>query len=63
MNPSHLVLPALTTVRQPMEAMGASAVSILIDGISAAAENRSGAAIHRKLPAELVIRESTQSVS
>jgi DNA-binding LacI/PurR family transcriptional regulator len=62
-NPSHLMVPALTTVRQPMEAMGASAVSILIAGISAAAENRGGAAVHRKLPAELVIRESTQIVA
>ena len=61
-NPSQLFVPSLTTVRQPMEAMGASAVSILIEGISAAAENRSGSAIHRKLPAELVIRESTQAV-
>jgi LacI family transcriptional regulator len=61
-NPSQLFVPSLTTVRQPMEAMGASAVSILLEGISAAAENRSGSAIHRKLPAELVIRESTQAV-
>jgi LacI family transcriptional regulator len=62
-NPSHLMVPALTTVRQPMDAMGASAVSILLDGISSAAENRTVSAIHRKLPAELVIRETTQSIS
>ena len=31
-NPSQLFVPSLTTVRQPMEAMGASAVSILIEG-------------------------------
>jgi len=43
--------------------MGGSAVSILIDGISSAAENRTVAAIHRKLPAELVIRETTQAIS
>ena len=61
-NPSHLFVPALTTVRQPMEAMGTSAVTILIDAISAASDNRSATAIHRKLPAELVIRESTQAV-
>jgi LacI family transcriptional regulator len=60
-NPSHLFVPALTTIRQPMEAMGASAVSILIDAISAASDNRSAPAIHRKLSAELVIRESTQA--
>lgn len=61
-DPSHLLVPALTTVRQPMEAMGTSAVSILLDSISAAADNRTGSAIHRKLPAELVIRESTQTL-
>jgi LacI family transcriptional regulator len=62
-NASHLFVPALTTVRQPMEAMGASAVAILLDAISAATDNRSAAAIHRKLAAELVIRESTHRVS
>lgn len=60
-DPSHLFVPALTTVRQPMEAMGTSAVSILLDAISASSDNRSGSAIHRKLQAELVIRESTQA--
>jgi LacI family transcriptional regulator len=61
-NPSQLFVPALTTVRQPMEAMGASAVVIVNDAITAAAENRSLGAIHRKLAAELVIRESTRAV-
>ena len=61
-NPSHLFVPALTTVRQPMETMGSAAVSILIEAITAAAENRSGSAVHRKLPSELVIRESTRAV-
>jgi DNA-binding LacI/PurR family transcriptional regulator len=61
-NPSHLFVPALTSIRQPMEAMGTNAVGILIDAISAASDNRSAPAIHRKLPAELVIRESTQAV-
>lgn len=62
-NPSHLFVPALTTIRQPMEAMGASAVSILLDAISAATDNRNASAIHRKLAAELVIRESTRRAS
>ncbi|MGC2694415.1 MAG: LacI family DNA-binding transcriptional regulator [Candidatus Angelobacter sp.] len=61
-NPSQLFVPALTTVRQPMEAMGAAAVVIVNDAITAAAENRSFGAIHRKLAAELVIRESTRAV-
>jgi LacI family transcriptional regulator len=62
-NPSHLFVPALTTVRQPMEAMGASAVSILLQGISSVADNRSPVAVHRKLPAELVVRESTEVIT
>lgn len=62
-NPSHLFVPALSTVRQPMEGMGASAISILLEGITSAGENRTGVATHRKLPAELVIRESTQAPS
>jgi len=61
-NSSQLFVPALTTVRQPMEAMGAAAVTIVNDAITAAAENRSFGAIHRKLAAELVIRESTRAV-
>jgi LacI family transcriptional regulator len=61
-NPSHLFVPALTTVRQPMEAMGSAAVVIANDAITAAAENRTVGAIHRKLAAELVIRESTRAV-
>ena len=35
--PSALFVPSLTTVRQPMEAMGASAVNIIVDAISAGA--------------------------
>jgi LacI family transcriptional regulator len=57
-----LFVPSLTTVRQPMEAMGAAGVNIILDGISARNENRDFAAVQRKLPSELVARESTRSV-
>lgn len=60
---SALFVPSLTTVRQPMEAMGAAAVNIIVDAINARADNRRFPAVHRKLASELVIRESTRSVS
>src|SRR2546428_10476932 len=47
--PSALFVPSLSTVRQPMEAMGAAAVSIAMDGVNARAENREFAAVQRKL--------------
>src|SRR5580693_1297473 len=61
--PSALYTPSLTTVRQPMEAMGASAASIVVDGINRVVEKRPiAAAIHRKVPPELVVRESTRRI-
>jgi hypothetical protein len=45
-----------------MEAMGAAAVVIMNEAITATAEKRPFGAIHRKLAAELVIRESTRAV-
>ena len=60
--PSGLFVPALTTVRQPMESMGSAAVNIVVDAVNAAAENRRAPALHRKLPSELVIRESTSAL-
>ena len=59
---SAIYTPSLTTVRQPMEAMGASAVGIVIDGINAVLEKREMGATHRKVAPELVVRESTRSV-
>ena len=61
-SPSALYTPALSTVRQPMEAMGASAVGIIVDGINAVLEKREVAASHRKVAPELVVRESTRSL-
>jgi LacI family transcriptional regulator len=61
---SALYTPSLTTVRQPMEAMGASAVGIVVDGINAVLEKREvGGACHRKVAPELVVRESTRGVA
>jgi LacI family transcriptional regulator len=61
-SPSALFLPSLTTVRQPLEAMGAASVNIIVDTLNSAAENRKIMAVHRKLPSEVVVRESTRAV-
>ena len=58
-----LFVPSLSTVRQPMEAMGAAGVNIILDHINAHAENREFAAVQKKLPSELVPRESTRAVA
>jgi LacI family transcriptional regulator len=57
-----LYTPSLTTVRQPMEAMGSLAVSIVVDGINSVLEKREVSAVHRKVVPELVVRESTRSL-
>ena len=54
--PAAFSTPALTTIRQPMEAMGATAVEIVVDSIRAAVERReSNAVVHRKVAPELVV--------
>jgi DNA-binding LacI/PurR family transcriptional regulator len=60
---SAIYTPSLTTVRQPMEAMGASAVGIVVDGINAVLEKREMGATHRKVAPELVVRESTRNLA
>jgi LacI family transcriptional regulator len=60
---SAIYSPSLTTVRQPMEAMGASAVGIVVDGINAVLEKRDMGPTHRKVVPELVVRESTRSLA
>jgi LacI family transcriptional regulator, galactose operon repressor len=60
--PASLYSPSLTTVRQPMEAMGSLAVSIVVDGINSVLEKREVAAVNRKVAPKLVVRESTRSV-
>jgi LacI family transcriptional regulator len=56
---SSLCTPPLTTVRQPMEAMGAMAAAYALEGIDAMLEKRSLPAIHRRLAPELAVRGST----
>jgi LacI family transcriptional regulator len=55
-----LSVPSLTTVRQPMEAMGTLSVGIIMEAIAAAEEKRDVPLVRRRLAAELVVRESTQ---
>jgi LacI family transcriptional regulator len=59
---SALCTPPLTTIRQPMEAMGAGAVGIVLEGINSVLEKREVAAHHRKVAPELAVRESTRSL-
>jgi DNA-binding LacI/PurR family transcriptional regulator len=57
-----LYTPPLTTVRQPMEAMGVMAADLVMEGISAVMETREVSAVHRKMAPKLAIRESTRNV-
>ena len=57
---ASLLFPSLTTVRQPMEAMGSSAVTMLVDEMNAAMENRDFSAVYRTLAPQLIMRESTR---
>ena len=59
---SGLSVPALTTVRQPLETMGTAAVNIVMEAIKAGHENRDWSVVAQKLHAELVIRDSTQGI-
>src|SRR5579863_1075046 len=58
---SSLSMPSLTTVRQPLEAMGTLAVNMVMEGVNASLEKREwNTARHRPNP-ELVIRDSTRT--
>ena len=59
--PAAISAPPLTTVRQPMEGMGAASVSIVMDGISAAVEQIPFRPRRQKMAPELVVRESTRA--
>lgn len=58
-----LSVPSLTTVRQPMEAMGSMSVGLILDAIKAANQKREIPIVRKKIPAELVVRESTAAPS
>lgn len=60
--PAGLSVPSLTTVRQPMEAIGSAAVGIVMESINAGIEERESLAVHRQLAPELVVRESSRAV-
>ena len=60
--PASLYAPSLTTVRQPMEAMGAAAAGIVVNAINGALEKKPPRAMHRKMAPELIVRESTRSL-
>jgi len=51
--------PSLTTVRQPMEAMGAMSAGMVLDAIQAVNQKQEVPVLRRRIPAELVVREST----
>jgi LacI family transcriptional regulator len=57
-----LSVPSLTTVRQPMEAMGSMSVGLVLDAIKAAHQKQDIPVTRRKIPAELVVRESTRAL-
>jgi LacI family transcriptional regulator len=59
---SALSAPSLTTVRQPLEAMGTNAVNIVMEGVKAGLEKREWNSVSQKMNPELVIRESTRTV-
>jgi LacI family transcriptional regulator, galactose operon repressor len=59
---SALSVPSLTTVRQPLETMGATAVNIVMEAIKAGHENRDHGVVAQTLHAELVIRDSTRAI-
>jgi len=56
-------VPSLSTVRQPMEVMGTLSVGIVLDAVNAVRQKRDVPIVRRKVPAELVVRESTRQVS
>jgi len=58
---SLLATPPLTTVRQPMEAMGNLAVNVIMEGINASLEKREVSIARHRTNPELVIRESTRA--
>jgi len=59
---ASLSVPSLTTVRQPMEAMGTMSAGMVLDAINAVNQKRDVPVVRRKIPAELVVRESTRAL-
>jgi LacI family transcriptional regulator len=61
--PAAFYHPALTTIRQPMEGMGAAAATMVVEAINAALEKKPARAVHRKAAPELIVRESTHRLT
>jgi len=59
---ASLSVPSLTTARQPMETMGAMSAGIVLDAIKSVNQKRDIPVVRRKIPAEIVVRESTSSL-
>jgi len=59
---ASLSVPSLTTVRQPMEAMGSLSAGMVLDAIKAMDEKQDVPVVRRKIPAEMVVRESTRAL-
>jgi DNA-binding LacI/PurR family transcriptional regulator len=57
-----LSIPSLTTIRQPMEAMGTMSAGIVLEAIKAIDLKKDIPVVRRKIAAELVSRESTRAV-
>ncbi|MGH9511259.1 MAG: LacI family DNA-binding transcriptional regulator [Terriglobales bacterium] len=57
---SSLYSPSLTTIRQPMEEMGAIAVGMALQGVNAVIEKQTIPVTHKKVDPQLMIRESTK---
>jgi LacI family transcriptional regulator len=60
---SLLAAPPLTTVRQPLEAMGGLAVNVIMEGVNANLEKREVSIARHRTNPELVIRESTRAAA
>jgi LacI family transcriptional regulator len=59
---ASLSVPSLTTVRQPMEAMGSMSVGIVLDAIKSVSQKGDIPVVRRRIPAEIVVRESTRTL-
>ena len=60
--PAGLYSPSLTTIRQPMEVMGAAAATIVVEAINGTLEKKRVPTTHRRIAPELIVRESTRSL-
>jgi LacI family transcriptional regulator len=54
--------PSLTTIRQPMELMGSSAATLVVEAIHGELQRKDSSIVHRKIAPELIARESTRAL-